>query len=464
MPRTLDGLEALPADFVWGVATSAYQIEGGATEDGRGPSIWDTFSHTPGKTRNGDTGDIACAHRELWESDLDLIHDLGIPAYRLSLSWTRLQPTGEGELEPRGIAFYRALLERMREGGITPYVTLYHWDLPQALEDRGGWTNRATAQLFADYVDRVMVALGDLADDWITVNEPWCAAFLGYAYGAHAPGRTDPVAAVAAGHHLNLAHGLATQRIRARRPEARVAVTNIVADLVPASDSAEDLAAVERLDAVNHGFFLAPVFQGRYPDAAHAVLDRFGLAELIQPGDLETIAQPLDRVGVNHYQRVIVSDGPGQGLADAREVPAGAARTSFDWSITPDALAAVVQHVAREYTDLPILITESGASFHDYVDPEGRVNDHDRVAYLEGYLGALAGAVAGGVNVAGYFAWSLLDNFEWGEGYDKRFGLVYVDFGTQRRIPKLSAHWYSRLIADHAAVAREGALPTSLPA
>jgi beta-glucosidase len=441
-------LPHLPDHFVWGVATSAYQIEGAVSDDGRTPSVWDTFSRTPGRTRHGDTGDIACDHRNRWEKDLDLLVDLGVPSYRLSLSWPRLQPGGRGPLNPKGVAWYRQLLEGLRARGIRPFVTLYHWDLPQELEDEGGWTNRDTAGLFADYAGQVVSALGDLAEDWITINEPWCASFLGYGLGVHAPGRRSTRDAVAAAHHLNLAHGLATRAIRDASGQARIGVTNIIADLVP-DDVSRDAEAVGRLHAVNHDLFLAPVFHGEYPEPVHAVLDPFGLAELVHPGDLGIIATPLDFAGINHYQQVVVRDDPEGGAARATETPTGTEHTSFGWSITPSALTRVLQRVAREYTNLPLYITENGASFTDYVTPDGLVHDPERIAYLTGYLEAIDSAVATGVNVAGYFAWSFLDNYEWAEGYDKRFGLVFVDFGTQQRIPKDSARFYRDTITAH---------------
>ncbi|GHF25029.1 GH1 family beta-glucosidase [Pseudolysinimonas yzui] len=448
---SLADASAFPPGFRWGLATAAYQIEGAANEGGRGASIWDTFAATPGRTFHGDTGDIACDHYHRWEHDLDLLADLGVTDYRLSVSWSRLQPTGRGDLNPHGVAFYRAVLAGLRDRGIRPLVTLYHWDLPQPLEDAGGWPVRATAERFADYADLAVRALGDLATDWVTLNEPWCSSFLGYGSGAHAPGRTEPAAAVAAAHHLNLAHGLAVPRIRAASPDARIGITNIVTDVVPESDLLVDRAAATRVDAASNRIFLDPVYLGRYSDA---VLDTLpGLRDHVRPGDLEIIAVPTDFAGVNHYQRVLVHHAPGSGMLDAVETAAEPATTSFGWSVTPDALTTVLRRVATEFTSLPIYVTESGASFSDYVDPDGVVADHERVAYLRGYLDAAADAVRAGVDLQGYYAWSFLDNFEWAEGYSKRFGLVYVDYRTQERIPKLSAHWYRRAILEHRAQA-----------
>jgi len=440
-------LDRFPADFRWGLATAAYQIEGGASEGGRGRSIWDTFSHTPGLTKNGDTGDIACDHYHRWPADLDLLVDLGVRDYRLGLSWTRLQPTGVGPLNPEGVAFYRALLLGMRDRGLRPLVTLYHWDLPQALEDVGGWPVRATAERFGAYAGRVLAELGDLADDWITLNEPWCSSFLGYGNGAHAPGRTDYRAAVAAAHHLNLAHGLALQEIRRVRPEVRVGTTNLILDIVPATDSAADAVAATRLDAFHNRVFLDPVYLGAYSPAVYETLGRYDFAQHIRPGDLDLISAPTDFAGVNHYQRVIVRDDPSApfGFTD---VPAEPATTSFGWSVIPDSLRSVLSRVSREFTTLPIYVTESGASYDDRL-VDGVVDDQERVAYLDGYFRAAGVAIADGVDLRGFYAWSFLDNFEWAEGYAKRFGLVYVDYSTQERLPKASAHWYRALITRH---------------
>ena len=446
---TIHDLIAFPAEFRWGVATAAYQIEGGAGEGGRGASIWDTFSHTPGLVLNGDNGDIAVDHYHRWPADLDLMVELGIKHYRLSLSWPRLQPTGAGELNPEGVAFYRDLLDGMRSRGIEPLVTLYHWDLPQALEDEGGWVNRDTVHRFAEYAARVIAELGLLATDWITINEPWCVSFLGYGYGVHAPGKKDTRLAVAAAHHVNLAHGLALAAIRLINPSLRVSNSNLVTDIVPATDSDDDAAAVLRLDAMNNRIFLDPVYHGSYSAAVHELFDEYGLAELIHDGDLDVIGAPVDFMGLNHYQRVVVSASEDGGYLKLTETPAEPATTSFGWSVEPDSLRSVLARISSEFTTLPIYVTENGASYDDYADPNGSVNDWPRVEYFSGYLAAAAEAIREGVNLQGYYAWSFLDNFEWAEGYSKRFGLVYVDYPTQKRIPKQSALWYRQLIADH---------------
>jgi beta-glucosidase len=445
-------LAALPADFRFGTATAAYQIEGGVDAGGRGPSIWDTFAHTPGRTHRGDTGDIACDHFHRWEADLDLMAELGLPAYRMSLSWSRLQPAGTGDLNPDGVRFYRGVLDGCRQRGITPLVTLYHWDLPQPLQDAGGWPARHTADRFADYAGRCVDAFADLVDDWITINEPWCVSFLSHEWGVQAPGVEDPNQAIRAAHHTLLAHGLALQQLRTKAPAARVGITNIVSNVNPGSDSPADVAAAAELDIRLNRIFLEPCYHGDYPDDVLAVFAPAGLAagetdgDLVRPGDLDLIAAPTDFVGINHYTNVLAhADAGRQGGIRIEQV--APTPTSFGWSNTPDALRDVLTRVSKEYSPAPIVVTENGASFNDYVDPSGEVRDVERIDYLRGYIGAVGEAVAAGVDVRGYFAWSLFDNFEWAEGYDKRFGLVYVDYRTQDRIPKASALWYRDLIA-----------------
>lgn len=441
-----------PETFLWGAATSAYQIDGGADVDGRTRSTWDTFSQTPGRTVHGDTGDVACDHYHRWAKDVDLIGELGLNAYRLSVSWPRLQPGGSGGLDPRGLSFYRSLFERLRSKGIRPFVTLYHWELPQELEDAGGWPDRDTASRFADFAALAVGALGDLAEDWITLNEPWCQAFLGYLSGIHAPGRQSLPDAVAAAHHLNLAHGLAVSAIRPERVGPRLGIANILTHIQPASLDPADLAAAERVDLNNNRLFLDPVLLGRYPAAIHELYEAHGFSALVQPGDEALIGVPTDFLAVNHYHHMVIEADPSDGHLGARGVSAEPATTSLGWSVTPEALHALLQRVHEEYPAIPLFVTESGAAYHDYVDPSGEVRDVERIEYLQGYLGAAARAIADGVDLRGYFVWSLMDNFEWSEGYRSRFGLVYVDYGTQQRIPKASAAWYRDLIARHRSV------------
>lgn len=458
-PRRLE----LPGDFVFGVATAAFQIEGGVAEGGRGPSIWDAFTAQPGAIHHAETADVTCDHYHRWESDLDLMAELGIPAYRLSLSWSRLQPMGRGPLNPEGVAFYRDLLAGCRERGIEPYVTLYHWDLPLALQDAGGWPERRTAELFGAYAALVADALGDLAEHWITVNEPVCASFLSYWWGMQAPGHTDLTEAVRAAHHLLLGHGLALRAFRERRPAAKVGITNLVSNLAPASGSDADARAANGLDVRFNRVFLEPVYHGSYGAEVAAVFAAQGLTEaetddgLVRHGDLALISARGDFAGVNHYTNTLVAADP-DAWNGARMIQVEPAPTNFDWSDTPEALSAVLQRLAREFTDLPLYVTENGATFTDYVTPDGEVHDPERVHYLAGYTAALADARAAGADVRGYFLWSFLDNFEWSWGYSQRFGIVYTDFGTQQRIPKDSAYWYRDLIR-----ANSRALVSSLP-
>jgi beta-glucosidase len=451
-----------PETFLWGTATSAYQIDGGAQEDGRTPSIWDTFAHTPGKTNRGDTGDVACDHYHRWPEDVELMAGLGLNAYRFSISWPRLQPGGAGPLNPRGVAFYRSLLEGLRSRGIRPFVTLYHWELPQELEDAGGWPERDTAPRFADFAAATVAELGDLAGDWITLNEPWCQAFLGYHSGIHAPGRQNLRDAVAAAHHLNLAHGLAVSAIRAARGGTRLGIADILTHVRPASPRPADVAAADRVDLNNNRLFLDPVLLGRYPAAIDDLYGTQGFSDLVRTGDEGIIGARLDFFAVNHYHHMLIEADPTDPHLGARGVAAEPATTSLGWSVTPEALHAVLRRVHDSYPAIPLYVTENGASYADYVDPAGEVRDLERVEYLRGYLGAAARAIEEGVDLRGYFPWSLLDNFEWGEGYRSRFGLVYVDFGTQRRIPKASAHWYRDLVRRHqASAARERPQPTT---
>lgn len=432
--------------MLWGAATSAYQIEGAVREGGRGSSIWDDFCRTPGAVRGGDNADVACDHYHRWAEDLDLASWMGLDAYRLGVSWSRLQPTGEGPLNARAIDFYRSVLGGCRERGIRPVVTLYHWDLPSVLEARGGWPVRDTAVRFADYARLATRAFGDLVDDWVTINEAWCSSFLGYHEGAHAPGRQDLGAAVRAAHHLNLAHGLAVREMREVAPEAAIGVSSLVTDVVPASSDPADVAAAERVDANANQMFLAPVYTAGYTSAVHDLYGARGLHDVIVPGDLELIAAPTDFAGVNHYHCHVVADDPGAGHLAARIDQAEPTPTSFGWSYRPESLRRVLERVATT-SGLPLHVTENGAAFDDHPAEDGTVHDEERIEYLAGYTAAVLEAIGDGVDVRGYFAWSLLDNFEWGEGYSQRFGLVYVDFPTQRRIPKSSAAWYRDHIA-----------------
>ncbi|MFF5932757.1 GH1 family beta-glucosidase [Streptomyces sp. NPDC012508] len=443
-----------PDGFRWGAATAAYQIEGAAAEDGRTPSIWDTFSRIPGKVRNGDTGDIAADHYHRMREDVALMKELGLTDYRFSLSWSRVQPTGRGPAVQKGLDFYRGLADELLDAGIRPVATLYHWDLPQELEDAGGWPERATAERFAEYAGLAAEALGDRVTTWTTLNEPWCSAFLGYGSGVHAPGRADDAAALRAAHHLNLAHGLAARALREAVPaSAEISLTLNLHAIRALSDAPEDRDAARRIDAVGNRIFLDPVFHGRLPadlveDTAHITDWSF-----VRGGDLEVISAPIDSLGINYYSPSVVGAGvsespsPWPGAPErVRFVPAPGPRTAMDWPVDADGLYELLVRLRDELPEVPLLITENGAAYDDYADPEGEVHDPERVAYLDAHLAAAHRAIADGVDVRGYFLWSLLDNFEWAYGYGKRFGMVHVDFASQRRTPKDSARWYAEVI------------------
>jgi beta-glucosidase len=448
-----------PAGFLWGAATAAYQIEGAADEDGRGRSIWDTFSHTPGKVDNGDTGDVACDHYHRMPQDVALMSCLGLGAYRFSVSWPRVQPEGRGPVNQRGLDFYRRLVERLRERGITPMLTLYHWDLPQALEDAGGWPARDTAYRFADYAATVFAALGDQVPVWTTLNEPWCSAFLGYAAGCHAPGRTDPSLALAAAHHLMLGHGLAVRAMRAHREDGtQHSVVLNFAVVHPATDSSLDIDAARRIDGLANRLFADPLLRGRYPVDVVADLAPHVAWDFVQDGDEATIAAPLDLLGVNYYSctrvghrggEVCTEPSPYPGCGDIEVLEPLGPTTDMGWEIYPAGLTELLVRLAARYPRVPLLITENGAAFPDAPDLDGRVRDRQRVAFLDAHVRAAYAALEQGVDLRGYLAWSLMDNFEWAKGYTKRFGLVHVDYSSQRRTVKDSGRWFRELIARH---------------
>ncbi|MGW2457961.1 GH1 family beta-glucosidase [Streptomyces sp. NPDC001761] len=452
---------AFPPAFHFGAATSAYQIEGAVREDGRTPSIWDTFSHTPGRTAGGETGDIAVDHYHRYRDDVALMAELGLTAYRFSVSWSRVQPTGRGPAVQRGLDFYRRLVDELLARGITPALTLYHWDLPQELEDAGGWPHRDTAFRFAEYAQLVGEALGDRVEQWITLNEPWCSAFLGYASGVHAPGRTDPAASLRAAHHLNLGHGLAVSALRAAMPAGnRIAISLNSSVVRPLSQDPADLAAARRIDDLANGAFHGPILHGAYPpsllEATRSVTDWSHVLD----GDVRTINAPLDALGLNYYTPTLVSaaaggaEGPradGHGSSDHSPWPAAddvlfhqtpGDRTEMGWTIDPTGLYDLIMRYTREAPGLPLHITENGAAYDDKPGPDGRVHDPERIAYLHTHLAEVRRAIADGADVRGYYLWSLMDNFEWAYGYGKRFGAVYVDYATLERTPKSSARWY----------------------
>lgn len=424
-----------PSSFQWGVATSSYQIEGAVNEGGRAPSIWDTFSHQPGKVDNNDTGDVACDHYHRWQSDLDLIKALGVDAYRFSIAWPRVQPLGSGAWNPAGLAFYDRLTDGLLERGITPHVTLYHWDLPQALQDNGGWTSRDTAKRFADYAQTMAERLGDRAVSFSTHNEPWVTAVLGNQTGLFAPGLKDPVIARRVAHHLLLSHGLALRAIRAAGVKAALGIVLNQSPATPATSSAEDVALAAHEYALLVRWFAEPLLLGRYPTAPD-----LPVCEAIEPGDLETIAQPLDFLGINYYTRIWSS-------TSNPPVPAPHAQGTSDmgWENYPEGLTELLCGLKRDYPLPPVFITENGLANRDVL-VDGKVDDQPRIEYMRTHLSALKAAIDAGVDVRGFFYWSLMDNFEWSSGYAKRFGLVHVDYQTQVRTPKESAHWYRRFI------------------
>jgi beta-glucosidase len=441
-------LATLPPSFLWGSATSAYQIEGAVTADGRKPSIWDTFCRVPGAIDNGDTGDVACDHYHRSAEDVALMRRLGLDGYRFSVAWPRILPDGTGQVNPAGLAFYDRLVDQLLAANIRPFATLYHWDLPQALQDRGGWPSRDTALAFADYAAVVAGKLGDRVSDWMTVNEPLCSAWIGHLEGKMAPGERDLTRAIHASHHLLLGHGLATAAIRANvATPASVGVVCNLSPIEPASDTEADRAAAVRADGHTNRWWLDPLFGRGYPAD---MIEAYRVAPPVQPGDLETIATPLDFFGLNYYFRQIVTADPDGPAPYARQVPVPAAvETAMGWESHADGLEQLLVRLAEEYGAQSIYVTENGSAWVDEVTPAGDVEDKERTEYLEQHLAACGAAAARGVPIHGYFAWSLLDNFEWAYGYDKRFGLIHVDYPTQRRTIKISGHRYAELIAQH---------------
>jgi beta-glucosidase len=426
---------------VWGVSTAAFQIEGAVDVDGRGESIWDRFSHTPGRIHNGDTADVACDHYHRWPEDIEIMQRLGVRGYRFSIAWPRIIPTGTGPVNIAGLDFYDRLVDGLLAAGITPYPTLYHWDLPQPLEDAGGWPVRATALAFADYAAIVADRLGDRVTDWWTINEPWCIAELGYGLGEHAPGRRDAVEALAAAHHVLLAHGLGMQAVRAAAPGARVGIANHVDQQVARSTHPADEQAAELAHAVRNRWYFDPVFLGTYPENAVAYL---GWDERpVRDGDLQLISSPMDHLGINYYTRTIIEDGTIDD-ADRPEplVEPDLPRTTMGWEVYPKGLTDLLTRLNEDYDLPPTYVTEGGVALPDQL-VDGAVRDDERRDYLARHFAAASDARAAGVPLRGYFIWSLMDNFEWAHGYSQRFGLVWTDYATQTRILKDSAHWFA---------------------
>jgi beta-glucosidase len=438
MTRTI---RALPSEFVWGAATAAYQIEGAANEGGRGESVWDRFCATPGKVRNGDSGAVACDFYHRYPGDIALMRELGLDAFRFSIAWPRILPDGRGRVNEAGLDFYDRLVDELLASGITPFPTLFHWDTPQALEDAGGWTSRATAEAFVEYAEVVAARLGDRIDHWTTHNEPWVVAWIGHARGEHAPGRTSDADAIAAAHHLLLSHGWAVEALRRAAPHAEVGIALNLEHVDPASESPADVEAAREMDDTANRWFLDPVFRGEYPSD---LLARY--EPPLHDGDLAAISAPIDFLGVNNYFRFVVqasSNGGGPHVVHDPEWQ----RTDMGWEVYPDGLYRLLTRVARDYSPPAMYVTENGAAFGDILSHDGRVHDPERVEYIESHVDAVLRAAADGAPMKGYFVWSFLDNFEWSLGYSKRFGIVYVDYPTQERVPKDSFYRYRDLIA-----------------
>jgi beta-glucosidase len=446
---------SFPKNFFWGAATAAYQIEGAWQEEGKGESIWDRFAHTPGKIKNGDTGDIACDSYHRWREDIALLQAMNLNSYRFSISWPRIQPTGSGPSNSRGIDYYGRVIEALLEAGIRPFVTLYHWDLPQALEDAGGWPNRYTASRFADYVDIVARSLGDRVSDWMLFNEPLAFSYRGYLEGSHAPGRNSLFAFLRATHTVNLAQGAGFRALKAVRPSARVGTAFSMSPCEPASNSEADKLAAERAHAVTNLWFLEPALEGRYP-GAFAFLPETAMG--VKAEDLENMRAPLDFVGINLYYRTIASasgvleriTNPQQWLLPVKMVGGEqGSKTGMEWEVWPRSMYEIVTRISRDFNRPQIEITESGCAYSDGPDASGVIRDARRIEYHGQYLHALARAIADGADVRGYHAWTLMDNLEWAEGFSQRFGLAYTDFRTQQRTIKDSGRWYAKVAADN---------------
>ncbi|MGV9772767.1 GH1 family beta-glucosidase [Streptosporangium sp. NPDC003464] len=432
--------------FLWGTATASYQIEGAVAEDGRGLSIWDTFTREPGRVRDGHTGEVSCDHYHRWPEDVALMAGLGANSYRFSIAWPRVQPDGRGRINQAGLDFYDRLTDALHDRGIVPAATLFHWDLPQALEDEGGWLNRDTSYRFAEYAAAVADRLADRIPMWITLNEPFVHMVFGYAMGNHAPGRALLLDALPVAHHQLLGHGLAVQALRARGAE-QVLITNNCTPVWAASDDPADLAAADAYDILHNRLFNDPVLIGKYPD-----MSAYGVSlDCVQDGDLDLIGARLDGLGINYYNPTRIAAPADEGLPFSDTGITGHPTTAFGWPVVPDGLRELLTGLKARYGDAlpPVYITENGCSQPDVPGPDGVVDDQDRIAYLDGHIAAVHQARAEGVDVRGYYVWSLLDNFEWAEGYHQRFGLVHVDFATGRRTPKSSYHWLAGRIAEH---------------
>jgi beta-glucosidase len=435
-----------PDGFSWGTATASYQVEGAWQEDGKGESIWDRFSHTEGKIMDGDTGDVACDQYHRFKEDVAIMKQLGMRGYRFSIAWPRVFPDGKGQLNQKGLDYYSRLVDELLANGITPFPTLYHWDLPQALQDEGGWANRDIIGHFSRYAETCVNALGDRVKSWMIFNEPWCFTFLAYLYGMHAPGIRDTDAALRSTHVVNLAQTAALRAMRATGKPDAVGTAFSMTNMYPASDSPEDVAAAERQHGFTNTWFLDPLVKGAYPNAY--VEQEKTLARMdIRPGDMEQIKDRLDFIGINLYQRSIIGNDPGNRNLGTRGMPGPGPRTAFGWEVWPAGLYNMIKRVDRDYGHPVIYVTENGCSYPTAPGPDGRVHDQERIDYYRGYVGQVGRAIAEGCDVRGYYAWTLLDNFEWAMGFSQRFGLTWCDFETQQRIVKDSGYWFRDLIA-----------------
>lgn len=433
------------SNFLWGVATSSFQIEGAANEDGRGPSIWDTFCRVPGKVANGDTGDIACDHYHRYKEDLDLMQWMGVDAYRFSVAWSRVLPNGVGAVNKAGLDFYDRLIDGALERGIQPWLTMYHWDLPQALQDRGGWNNREIVNWFEEYAHLLTTQFGDRVKNWMTLNEPLCSAWIGHLYGDMAPGITDLQTALNASHHLLMSHGIASQVTRSNVKDSKVGIVINVTPAVPATDSDDDRRASILADGFDNRWFLNPVFGQPYPAD---VIEALGKSPQIEAGDMSLINQPMDFLGVNFYFRqTIAANLQGSPLPIKNVRRENVKRTAMDWEVHAPAFEEILTRIHRDYNPREIYITENGSAWNDEL-ASGEIDDEERISYLKSHLDAMFAAKKQGAPIQGYFAWSFMDNFEWAYGYDKRFGLVYVDYKTLKRTPKKSAHYYRELLLN----------------
>ena len=436
---------SFPKNFLWGTASASYQIEGAHNEDGKGESIWDRFSHTPGKIKHGDTGDVACDFYHRYRDDIAMMADLGLNAARISLAWPRIVPHGKGEPNQKGIDFYNRVIDELLKHNIQPFVTLYHWDLPQALEDLGGWSNRDVARHFADYAAICAKNFGDRVKHWMAFNEPWIFTVLGYMFGIHAPGIQNRRLAMKAGHIVNLAQGMGVRAIRANTKPEMVGTAFSMQPIFPKTDSIEDREAAERYHRFNNVWFLETAMEGRYPKIFLDGTEEEWLD--VRPGDMETVKAPLDFIGINLYTRMTIAHDPHDTMMGTRPAYHGEENelTDFGWEVYPQALSEMILRISRDYPKMPIYVTENGASYGEKPDADGQVRDQRRIRFLRGYIGEMGRAIEKGADVRGYFLWTFTDNFEWAEGFQQRFGIVYCDFETQQRIVKESGHWYSQL-------------------